>query len=88
MDVLNRLPGRTRNDGRSFARRPSIEPSLLVPMDKCVVIFSHSYMHLLTPFVHPRTSHIGGHDNFNVLFVGAGNIMFGAVSCYSGLGNL
>ncbi|TFK29880.1 hypothetical protein FA15DRAFT_184936 [Coprinopsis marcescibilis] len=25
-----------------------------------------------------KTAHIGGHDNFNVLFIGAGNIMFGS----------
>lgn len=25
-----------------------------------------------------RTTHVGGHDDFNVLFIGAGNIMFGA----------
>ncbi|KAN0077056.1 putative oxidoreductase C terminal domain containing protein [Tylopilus felleus] len=26
----------------------------------------------------PRTTHVGGTDNFNVVFVGAGNIMFGS----------
>ncbi|KAG6333963.1 hypothetical protein ID866_5131 [Astraeus odoratus] len=40
------------------SRRPSIDPSRLVPMDK--------------------TSHVGGTDDFNVVFIGAGNIMFGS----------
>ncbi|KAG2020347.1 NAD binding dehydrogenase [Coprinopsis cinerea AmutBmut pab1-1] len=44
--------------GQPLVRRPSIDPSKLLPMDK--------------------TEHIGGHDVFNVLFVGAGNIMFGS----------
>ncbi|KDR81552.1 hypothetical protein GALMADRAFT_239573 [Galerina marginata CBS 339.88] len=40
------------------SRRPSIDPSRLVPMDK--------------------VTHVGGTDNFNVVFIGAGNIMFGS----------
>ncbi|KAF9532910.1 putative oxidoreductase C terminal-domain-containing protein [Crepidotus variabilis] len=51
------LPASTPGS-RSSSRRPSIDPSRLVPMD--------------------RTSHIGGSDDFNVVFVGAGNIMFGS----------
>ncbi|KAI6132097.1 putative oxidoreductase C terminal-domain-containing protein [Pisolithus croceorrhizus] len=51
-----------RGSGYSSAgfssRRPSIDPSRLVPMDK--------------------TTHVGGTDNFNVVFIGAGNIMFGS----------
>lgn len=61
MDTLAGLPSRIRSGAAGQvppARRPSIDPSLLVPMDK--------------------TSHIGGNDDFNVLFVGAGNIMFGS----------
>ncbi|KAF5358182.1 hypothetical protein D9756_001625 [Leucocoprinus leucothites] len=46
-----------RSSGKS-SRRPSIDPTRLVPMDK--------------------TSHIGGSDDFNVVFIGAGNIMFGS----------
>ncbi|KAH8107119.1 putative oxidoreductase C terminal-domain-containing protein [Cristinia sonorae] len=40
------------------SRRPSIDPTKLVPMDK--------------------VSHVSGTDDFNVVFVGAGNIMFGS----------
>ncbi|KAK7693439.1 hypothetical protein QCA50_003007 [Cerrena zonata] len=40
------------------SRRPSIDPSRLIPMDK--------------------TTAISGLDDFNVVFVGAGNIMFGS----------
>jgi hypothetical protein len=29
-----------------------------------------------------RVSHIGGSDDFNVVFVGAGNIMFGVSTIY------
>ncbi|KAF8136621.1 putative oxidoreductase C terminal-domain-containing protein [Boletus edulis] len=47
-----------RGSGYSSSRRPSIDPSRLVPMDK--------------------TTHVGGTDHFNVVFVGAGNIMFGS----------
>ncbi|KAF8559813.1 hypothetical protein OG21DRAFT_1503035 [Imleria badia] len=55
-----RIPDR-RGSGYSSgfsSRRPSIDPSRLVPMDK--------------------TTHVGGTDDFNVVFVGAGNIMFGS----------
>ncbi|KAH9842570.1 putative oxidoreductase C terminal-domain-containing protein [Rhodofomes roseus] len=47
-----------RRQSEMSSRRPSIDPSRLVPMDK--------------------TSHLAGPDDFNVLFVGAGNIMFGS----------
>ncbi|KIJ69243.1 hypothetical protein HYDPIDRAFT_80795 [Hydnomerulius pinastri MD-312] len=55
-----RVPDR-RGSGYSSgfsSRRPSIDPSRLMPMDK--------------------TTHVGGTDDFNVVFVGAGNIMFGS----------
>jgi hypothetical protein len=76
--------GRRESDRRSSgfsSRRPSIDPWRLVPMDKLSPL--HLLIHLLiysifliTPC--NRVSHISGHDNFNVVFVGAGNIMFGA----------
>ncbi|KAF8163246.1 putative oxidoreductase C terminal-domain-containing protein [Crassisporium funariophilum] len=44
--------------GSESSRRPSIDPSRLVPMD--------------------RVTHVGGSDDFNVVFIGAGNIMFGS----------
>ncbi|KAL1743933.1 putative oxidoreductase C terminal-domain-containing protein [Schizophyllum fasciatum] len=47
-----------RPSERRDSRRPSIDPSRLVPMDK--------------------SEHIGGEDIFNIVFVGAGNIMFGS----------
>ncbi|KIL69691.1 hypothetical protein M378DRAFT_175828 [Amanita muscaria Koide BX008] len=40
------------------SRRPSIDPSRLIPMDKA--------------------THVAGADDFNVVFIGAGNIMFGS----------
>lgn len=44
-----------------------------------------SMMHTgLSNYIKPdltRTVHIGGSDNFNVVFVGAGNIMFGQSRC-------
>ncbi|KAH9946084.1 putative oxidoreductase C terminal-domain-containing protein [Epithele typhae] len=49
--------GPRRQSGAS-SRRPSIDPSRLIPIDKA--------------------SHVGGSDDFNVVFVGAGNIMFGS----------
>ncbi|KAI0748163.1 putative oxidoreductase C terminal-domain-containing protein [Daedaleopsis nitida] len=48
----------SRRQSTVDSRRPSIDPSRLVRMDK--------------------VSHIGGTDDFNVVFVGAGNIMFGS----------
>ncbi|RPD66176.1 hypothetical protein L226DRAFT_455263 [Lentinus tigrinus ALCF2SS1-7] len=48
----------SRRQSGASSRRPSIDPSRLVPMDKA--------------------HHIGGSDDFNVVFVGAGNIMFGS----------
>ncbi|GLB35013.1 putative oxidoreductase C terminal [Lyophyllum shimeji] len=50
--------GSDRRGSGMSSRRPSIDPSRLVPMDK--------------------TTHIGGGDDFNVVFIGAGNIMFGS----------
>ncbi|GBE81932.1 putative oxidoreductase C terminal-domain-containing protein [Sparassis latifolia] len=50
-------PHSRRQSGMS-SRRPSIDPSRLIPMDK--------------------VSHVGGVSDFNVVFVGAGNIMFGS----------
>jgi len=49
---------RRRSSASNLSRRPSIDPSRLVAMDK--------------------TSHVGGSDDFNVVFIGAGNIMFGS----------
>jgi len=48
----------SRRDSEALSRRPSIDPSRLVPMDK---VFQ-----------------LPGSDDFNVVFVGAGNIMFGS----------
>ncbi|EJF65894.1 putative oxidoreductase C terminal-domain-containing protein [Dichomitus squalens] len=48
----------SRRQSGTSSRRPSIDPSRLIPMDKA--------------------SHIGGTSDFNVVFVGAGNIMFGS----------
>ncbi|KAH9066435.1 putative oxidoreductase C terminal-domain-containing protein [Lactarius vividus] len=48
----------SRRDSEALSRRPSIDPSRLVPMNK---VFQ-----------------IPGSDDFNVVFVGAGNIMFGS----------
>ncbi|TFY80995.1 hypothetical protein EWM64_g3014 [Hericium alpestre] len=56
-----RRPSDRRGSDRRFSdasRRPSIDPSRLIPMDKA--------------------THLGGHQDFNVVFVGAGNIMFGS----------
>ncbi|KAI0064663.1 hypothetical protein BV25DRAFT_276647 [Artomyces pyxidatus] len=47
-----------RRLSEAASRRPSIDPSRLIPMDKAV--------------------HLQGSDDFNVVFVGAGNIMFGS----------
>ncbi|KAI0273402.1 putative oxidoreductase C terminal-domain-containing protein [Gloeopeniophorella convolvens] len=48
----------SRRDSEALSRRPSIDPSRLIPMDK---VFQ-----------------IPGAYDFNVVFVGAGNIMFGS----------
>ncbi|KAG1832117.1 putative oxidoreductase C terminal-domain-containing protein [Suillus variegatus] len=55
-----RRPPDRRGSGYSSgqSRRPSIDPSRLIPMDK--------------------TTHVGGTNDFNVVFIGAGNIMFGS----------
>ncbi|KAG2041680.1 putative oxidoreductase C terminal-domain-containing protein [Suillus americanus] len=55
-----RRPADRRGSGYSSgpSRRPSIDPSRLIPMDK--------------------TTHVGGTNDFNVVFIGAGNIMFGS----------
>ncbi|KAF9480106.1 hypothetical protein BDN70DRAFT_877991 [Pholiota conissans] len=53
--------GSSRRDSAAQSvgsRRPSIDPSRLVPMDKVAAI--------------------GGSSHFNVVFIGAGNIMFGS----------
>ncbi|KAA1469526.1 hypothetical protein DENSPDRAFT_772653 [Dentipellis sp. KUC8613] len=58
----NRRPSGRRGSDRRYSdapsRRPSIDPSRLIPMDKA--------------------THLQGSDDFNVVFVGAGNIMFGS----------
>ncbi|OJT04314.1 hypothetical protein TRAPUB_4948 [Trametes pubescens] len=56
--VLDAPTSISRRQSSTGSRRPSIDPSRLVPMD--------------------RASHIGGTEDFNVVFVGAGNIMFGS----------
>ncbi|OSX65282.1 hypothetical protein POSPLADRAFT_1135040 [Postia placenta MAD-698-R-SB12] len=48
----------SRRQSGTSSRRPSIDPSRLLPMDKA--------------------SAIAGTNDFNVLFIGAGNIMFGS----------
>lgn len=53
------MPPRSRPTSRPTSRRGSIDPELLVRMDRTA----------------PTT---GGGETFNVLFVGAGNIMFGS----------
>lgn len=73
--------------GSSFSRRPSIDPRKLIPMDRfacsllslCAVValVISSYAASFTPF--HRMTHIGGTDDFNVVFIGAGNIMFGTL---------
>ncbi|KAF8902080.1 putative oxidoreductase C terminal-domain-containing protein [Gymnopilus junonius] len=50
--------GSDRRSSGNASRRPSIDPSRLLPMDK--------------------TTHVRGTDDFNVVFIGAGNIMFGS----------
>ncbi|KAF8959028.1 putative oxidoreductase C terminal-domain-containing protein [Flammula alnicola] len=52
------IRGSDRRGSGAQSRRPSIDPSRLVPMDK--------------------VTHVGGSDDFNVVFIGAGNIMFGS----------
>ncbi|EPT06209.1 hypothetical protein FOMPIDRAFT_1021223 [Fomitopsis schrenkii] len=58
MTSIRRGSALERRQSELSSRRPSIDPSRLVPMDK--------------------THHLAGPDDFNVLFVGAGNIMFGS----------
>ncbi|PPQ78079.1 hypothetical protein CVT25_015613 [Psilocybe cyanescens] len=55
---MSQRRGSYRRPSGTEARRPSIDPSRLVSMDK--------------------TSAIPGSDDFNVVFIGAGNIMFGS----------
>ncbi|KAI8998604.1 putative oxidoreductase C terminal-domain-containing protein [Trametes punicea] len=56
--VLDSPSSISRRQSSTSSRRPSIDPSKLVPMD--------------------RASQVSGTGDFNVLFIGAGNIMFGS----------
>ncbi|KAJ3004423.1 hypothetical protein NUW54_g4820 [Trametes sanguinea] len=56
--VLDSPASISRRQSSTSSRRPSIDPSRLVPMD--------------------RASQVSGTGDFNVVFVGAGNIMFGS----------
>ncbi|OBZ75935.1 Uncharacterized protein UNK4.17 [Grifola frondosa] len=61
----------SRRQSEMSSRRPSIDPSRLIPMDKFSLSNSLQAERGLA-------SHIGGANDFNVVFVGAGNIMFGS----------
>ncbi|KAJ3505557.1 hypothetical protein NLJ89_g7352 [Agrocybe chaxingu] len=58
MSLPSRRASEHRRGSGLSSRRPSIDPSRLMPMD--------------------RVHQVGGSDDFNVVFIGAGNIMFGS----------
>ncbi|KAM5532056.1 hypothetical protein V8D89_014307 [Ganoderma adspersum] len=58
MSALDSPTSISRRASGTSSRRPSIDPSRLIPIDKA--------------------THIGGTSDFNVVFIGAGNIMFGS----------
>ncbi|KAJ3521873.1 hypothetical protein NMY22_g12133 [Coprinellus aureogranulatus] len=65
------------NEAEGHIRGNTIDPDTLIPMDKYA--FSQSSAPPSTyPPCRVEAAGMEGHSNFNVLFIGAGNIMFGS----------